>query len=146
MLEKVMFVGRATVEATPGWADWSLISITEPANIKDEQVPLNVMAGWHAVERTAFFDVESDSANYPFMQMKDAIKIVQFVHQQAPLVSGMMVHCKAGISRSSAVAKWISQTYDLPFNHAYNRYNKHVFMLLNQANEILKGRIQQPDC
>ncbi len=57
------------------------------------------------------------------MTMEDAHAIVNFVHQVA---EGIVVHCRAGISRSAAVSKWIAETYQLPFDHDYQHYNKLV--------------------
>ena len=129
-----MFVGRATVETIPGWSDWALISITEPSSNNVEQVVTTVLDGWDSVHRTAFFDVEKDSPDYPAMKFEDAVRIVEFVQNHASKVTGFMVNCKAGISRSAAVAKWVALTYELPFDHHYDRYNWHVYKLLNIAH------------
>lgn len=129
-----MFVGRATVETIPGWSDWALISITEPSSDDVSRVATTVLDGWKSVHRTAFFDVDKDGLDYPAMQFEDAVKIVDFVHKHASKVNGFMLNCKAGISRSAAVAKWIALTYELPFNHHYDRYNWHVYKLLNIAH------------
>jgi protein-tyrosine phosphatase len=132
MINKTIFVGRATAETTHGWHNWAIISITEPG-LNDAA---KLLSGWHSVLRCEFFDFEAEMAQRPFMLMtnKEAEAIVEFVHAAAPNVEGILIHCKAGISRSAAVAKWIAQAYQLPFNHEYDRYNKHVFNLLIDAN------------
>jgi protein-tyrosine phosphatase len=74
------------------------------------------------------------------MSATHALDIVDFVHTIAPHVEGIMVHCKGGVSRSAAVAKWIANTFKLPFNHDYTAYNKYVYHQLNEANEQRKRR------
>lgn len=140
-LQKVMFVGRATAETTYGWDNWAMISITEPV-IRDQEKSneAKLLGDWQAVHRTAFFDIAVEQFPYPLMEMEDARKIVEFVHVNAKNVEGIMVHCKAGISRSAAVAKWIALSYDLPFNHDYQHYNFHVYQLLNNANTEYKHK------
>jgi len=73
------------------------------------------------------------------MTPQHALEIVNFVQAIAPNVEGIMVHCKAGISRSAAVAKWIAEIYQLPFNHAYDYYNKHVYKMLSEASKKKPG-------
>ena len=132
MIKKVMFVGRATAETTPGWSDWAIISISEPDSASGEA---KLMGEWHSVHRLDFHDIETEipGKNYLLMTQSQRKQIVDFVHKVAPEVQGIVVHCPAGISRSAAVAKWIAEVYDLPFNHEYDRFNKHVYNLLVEA-------------
>jgi predicted protein tyrosine phosphatase len=139
-LQKVMFVGRATAETTYGWDNWAIISITEPATHHTEANEAKLMDGWQLVHRSAFFDLVEERWPYSLMTYEDAFQIVNFVNKNAKKVEGIMVHCKAGISRSAAVAKWISLVYDLPFNHEYEHYNWHVYKLLNNMHDVLESR------
>ena len=75
-------------------------------------------------------DVEG---SYSLMTHEQAQAIVDFVREVAPNVNGIMVHCRAGISRSAAVVKWISGEYQLPFNINYEKYNAFVYRLLKLA-------------
>ena len=59
---------------------------------------------------------------------------VEFVRLVAPNVEGILVHCKAGISRSAAVAKWICERFDLPFSDRYTQFNQHVYTMLVTAD------------
>jgi hypothetical protein len=131
MLNKVMFVGRATAENTAGLEHWAIISITEPDSIPGEA---QLLAGWHAIHRVAFHDIDRTSIGYQLMTIEDAQSIVEFVHAHAENVEGFVVHCKAGISRSAGVAKWIAHAFDLPFNHDYALYNHYVYSLLLNVN------------
>lgn len=138
MLNKVMFVNRNTAENTTGFEDWALISITEPGSTK-----ANLIAGWCAVHRSEFDDAIPQhglSKSTTLITEDHAMHIVDFVYSIAPHAKGVMVHCKGGVSRSAAVAKWIAITFNLPFNHNYKEYNKYVYHQLNEANERKKRR------
>jgi predicted protein tyrosine phosphatase len=129
-----MFVGRHAVETCGPWSNWAVISIGEP-NASDGDP--KVADGWHAVLRLSFHDVTPDShaldSGYTFMTDEDAARIVDFVRKVAPDVDGILVHCRAGISRSAAVAKWICGQYRIPFNRDYDKWNAHVYKLLCEA-------------
>ena len=100
------------------------------------------MPGWHSICRVHFHDVDPAipcGEPHTLMNEADAMKIAQFVREVAPGVDGILVHCKAGVSRSAAVAKWIARQFDVPFNHKYDRYNKYVFdMLIKTDKQRLK--------
>lgn len=133
MIKRIIFVSRTAAENTHGWDDWAMISITEP-----DHTPARLLHGWYAVHRSAFHDTEPQKAlSDSTVALTDdhAIEIVDFVHAMAPQVEGVMVHCKGGISRSAAVAKRIAETYNLPFNHQHDSYNRHVYQQLVEANE-----------
>lgn len=134
MVTKVIFVGRATAETIPGWGDWAVVSITEPGFPGEAKL----MPGWHSICRVHFHDVDPVipcGEPHKLMNEQDALKITQFVREVAPGVDGILVHCKAGVSRSAAVAKWISKQFDVPFNHRYDRYNKYVYDMLIKADQ-----------
>ena len=134
MVTKVIFVGRSTAETTPGWQDWAVVSITEPGFPGEAKL----MPGWNSVCRVHFHDVDPAipcGEPHTLMNEQDAMKITQFVREVAPGVDGILVHCKAGVSRSAAVAKWIARQFDVPFNHTYDRYNKYVYNMLIKADK-----------
>lgn len=139
MINSTKFVSRVIAEITPGQNSMAMISITEPftafgiAKLKD---------GWHSVLRLEFHDIEIPvfDAPYVMMTMEDAHAIIDFVHQVSPNVESIVVHCRAGISRSAAVSKWIAETYQLPFDHDYQHYNKHVYQLLSEVGKQFKSK------
>lgn len=135
MVTKVIFVSRPTAENTPGWKDWAVISISEPGFPGEAKL----MRGWHAICRVHFDDVDPAipcGEPHQLMNEADALKITQFVRKVAPHVDGILVHCKAGVSRSAAVAKWISRQFNVQFNHKYERHNKHVYNMLVKADKL----------
>ena len=136
-LNKVMSVGRYSAETCGPWSDFALIRIVES---DASEGYANIQDGWHDVLRLSFHDIlpstpDVDSA-YILMRDEDAKAIVDFVRNVAPNVDGIIVHCKAGISRSAAVAKWICGEHSVPFNTLYNKYNEFIYrMLILAANE-----------
>lgn len=125
-----MFVGRYSAETCGPWEDWAVISLTEPYSA-DGQAKL--ADGWHSVLRVEFHDITEEEEPYELMSSDHAKQIVDFVRRVAPEVEGIIVHCRAGISRSAAVAKWICGQYRIPFSRRYDKWNKHVYELLCKA-------------
>jgi predicted protein tyrosine phosphatase len=138
MASKVIFVGRATAETIGPFHDWAMISIGEPD--ASNGLP-DIKPGWHSIHKTVFHDIDPEHGSpkgiepsvYQAMTIEDARKIVAFVDNDARLADVIVVHCRAGISRSAAVAKWIARDYGLKFDHKYNKINMHVFRLMDEA-------------
>jgi len=59
-----------------------------------------------------------------------AREIIDFVELNKNNMSVLWINCVAGVSRSAACAKFISEKYDLPFNHNYSLYNRYVYSTL----------------
>jgi hypothetical protein len=133
---KVMFVGRNAVENCQPWPDFAVISLNDSVSSDGEA---KIPDGWHSILRLSFDDVTEKTDPMgeflTFMSAEDADRIVEFVHQVAPEVEGIIVHCRAGVSRSAAVAKWISGQFRIPFNRHYTKYNHHVYQLLIEAGQ-----------
>ena len=137
-MRNVIFTNKGTAENNMGMPNWAVVSISDFTEAKIKQ-------GWFAVHYSYFHDVDpAKPCDEPHILMneKHAIDIVDYVYSVEPHIDLMLVHCKAGISRSAAVAKWIAETFDLPFNHDYSSYNKHVYRQLIEANERRNRRPQ----
>lgn len=139
MLKRLMFVSRTAAENMPGWESGAIISITEP-----DAGQAKLMQGWYVIHRAMFHDIDAPrpGESHTLMSAQHAAEIVDFVHSVSPHIKTIVVHCKGGISRSAAVAKWIAEAYNLPFNHTYGLYNMHVYRQLIEANERRKRRPQ----
>lgn len=136
MIKHVIFVSREEAENKMKRPDWAVVSITEP---NGPNGPARLMPGWFAIHRTEFHDIEPNltyDQPYELMNIEHANKIVDFVETVAPNVQGIMVHCRAGVSRSAAVAKWIADRYELPFDHDYGYYNMHVYKMLHHVQKV----------
>ena len=136
MMKKVMFVGRYSAETCGPWTDFALISLNEPHAVDGNA---KIRKGWHDVLRLSFQDITPDTIDpenyYTLANDDQAQQIVDFVRKVAPNVEGIIVHCRAGVSRSAAVAKWICGQYRIPFNSRYDKYNDFLYRLL-----ILAGK------
>ncbi len=132
-LRQVVFMGRIEAEKESSRSNWAVISITEP-----DTEPAHLKTGWHAVLRQEFHDVDYSDASDPYTLFSEhqARELVTFLTKvEAEGVEGILVHCKAGISRSAAVARWIAFGYGLPFVENYSLYNRHIFRLLIQVEK-----------
>lgn len=135
-MKTVMFTNQNTAENNFGQPDWAVISITDLDDAKIKQ-------GWYAVHRSKFCDIDMKHAEHEremLMTNDQATEIVDFVYAVAPHIEGMLVHCRGGVSRSAAVAKWVAEAFNLKFNHQYSLYNQHVFSQLVNAHELRKMR------
>lgn len=121
------------------------------------------LAGWRSVLSLDFEDVSEESqghspgswplepepSDWPGLcvgagerppALADARKIVSFVrtHHQAQEPLHLVVHCRAGISRSAAVASWVSSVLWVPLTLPPDRdtdyANKRVLRLLDIAD------------
>ena len=139
-MQKVTFLNRAAAEQKVVTVSSAIISITQP-----NTSPANLQSGWYRVLPIQFDDtnpevIQRKERKIPriAMTLANAMTIVKFVHQTAPNIEEMIVHCQGGISRSAAVAKWIAEAYDLPFDHDYDLFNPYVYQLLKEANKRVK--------
>ena len=127
-LKNVVFSSRRDAESQQGAKDWAVISITEPF-----RYPAQLKDGWHSILRLEFHDIENESWPQTLFSKQHACAIVAFAHKaNAGTCEGILVHCRAGISRSSAVAKWIAEKFELPFDHNYQLCNHRVYCMLRE--------------
>lgn len=140
MIKRVMFVSRNAIENLSGdWSDFALVSIIEPnavgiGQIDDKAFKFSNFYHFHDVEPGR----NDDDEFIVEMDARHALSMVSFLAKIENDVDGILVNCRAGISRSAAVAKWICESRGLPFNQAYGQYNRHVFKLLKEADESWK--------
>ncbi len=125
-IKQVVFVNRCDAESRIGNRDWVAISISDPFSD-----PPTLEGGWQSVLRLRFSDIEKEDKPSVMFSARDAQSIIDFVWRANEAgVENILVHCKAGVSRSAAVAKWIAGEYHLPFDHDYFLYNRHIYSTL----------------
>lgn len=128
MLKQVVFYSQAYAEAQQALSNWAVISITAP-----NEPEASLQPGWASILRLEFADTDNAAEVEVAFNDVHARTVVDFVRGLDPQVQGIFVHCYAGISRSAAVAKFIADTYELPFPEKYASYNKLIYRRLNQV-------------
>lgn len=101
-----------------------IISITDPGEFA------NLQDGWDDVLRLQFNDIDFQILDYTLFSDKQAEYIKNFLYNNSDF-DLCVVHCYAGISRSAAVAKYISERFNLYYPKNYALYNKFVYAKLN---------------
>jgi predicted protein tyrosine phosphatase len=133
-LRTVLFCSQKVAQARPAWSGWAVISVTSAI-----ASPADLQEGWAHILRLAFDDIDIHEEPYILFseqQARNVIKFAAMCHSEG--IEGILVHCAAGISRSAAIAKWIADRYQLPFNDNYMLYNKHVHTTLREEH-MLEG-------
>ena len=112
-----------------------LISIATPDWV-DEPYPEPKLTNWanNVVAKVRFHDSDPkkwDSDKFIHMNRLDAHKILAITRLNRE--KDVYVHCWAGQSRSNAVARFLSYTFDYTLGHcaAENLMNMHVFRTLS---------------
>jgi predicted protein tyrosine phosphatase len=134
-IKHVIFASQHSACERPAWRNWAVISITD-LNFAD--APLQ--EDWLDVLRLKFDDIsEMDHDGYVRMDELQAHAIIEFARRmhEDERCEGILVHCWAGVSRSAAVAKWISEKYGLPFPKDYEYANQHVYKLLRAEHSLV---------
>ncbi len=91
---------------------------------------------WVELLMLEFHDIDPSHCSEGWVQQwtlfDDAMadRILEILERTKDTAGVYAVHCEAGISRSAAVAKFISQFFNLSFPETYSLYNKHVFSVL----------------
>ena len=62
--------------------------------------------------RLKFYDTDFEMGSYPAMTSTDAVEILEFVEKTKNKVDYFVIHCNAGISRSSGIAAALSLIYN----------------------------------
>lgn len=128
-LQQVVYISRREAEIRVGSADWAIISISDPMHY-----PAMLKGGWHSILRLEFSDIEQPGKFKVLFSADDARAIRAFVHHADENgCIGMLVHCKAGISRSAAIAKWITEEFNLTCDYSFDGHNHHIYSMLSDA-------------
>jgi len=59
-----------------------------------------------------FYDVDFETELFPAITTEDAVKIIEFVEKNKNRVEFFVVHCNAGVSRSSGITAALSLIYN----------------------------------
>ena len=98
-------MSRIAAENIVGWNDWAVISICEP-DVDFGEAKLD--ESWFSIQCVHLNDTLPNiqyGEQHVLIADNHAKTFVDFVKAVAPKVEGIVVNCKAGISRSAAVVK-----------------------------------------
>lgn len=141
MIKQIKFISKAAAETIHPVPANAMISIVEPMEER------TVREGWDNLLKLEFHDTSISHSEhstelghwsllpvakgeYVYFNDNQAKLIINFVEALPLYVETLFVHCHAGISRSAAVAKFLTEIYNLEFDSTYDRYNKHVYKTL----------------
>ncbi len=141
MFRAVKYISRQVAESLPSEANVVMVSINEPGG-----EPARLMGGFAAVLRIAFWDVNTphpvtgeyngETFVYAPITREQAQEIADFLDRwQAPPDGPEMliVHCRAGVSRSAAVARFAAERYRSELAQNAELANAEVLRKLRQA-------------
>jgi hypothetical protein len=154
MITSVKFFSKEEVESMSGSATVGMISITNPVGSGPNRSPGTPAKldkeKWGALIRLEFDDVTPSISyrypNYQLMTEEQAREILDWLEEHEDDLKAIYVHCEAGISRSAAVAKFLGEIYNRPFQFLDVKYaNDHVFKLLSGEWVLRKERTRYRD-
>lgn len=126
-IKRVEFFPEHVLVRYPGNPFTGVISITEPhriARIAED--------AWGALLRLAFHDIDNPIQGYTPFNSKMAQRVFRWLTTYETKLEAIYVHCSLGISRSAAVALFLSERYKLPIDsYKYNRHNSFVYKTLH---------------
>lgn len=130
MIKGVTFLSRREAERTLGTKKLGLISIRDT-----ETEEADLVGDWGALLRLHFDDVERGWQGYCPMDESDATKILDWLDRHITHLNTLFVHCEAGISRSSSVALFIGEKYDVWVGGIEKSHpNQHVLSMLRKID------------
>ena len=141
MFRAVKYISRQAAESLRGDANVVMVSINEPGG-----EPARLMGGFAAVLRIAFWDVNTphpvtreykdESFVYTPITTQQAQEIAEFPDRWHAPPDGpelLIVHCRAGVSRSAAVARFAAERYGIELAQNAELANAEVLRKLRQA-------------
>jgi|SRR5271157_1870066 len=126
---KIYFLSQAKASKIEPNENMALISIMDGSS-----TDFNFLKKWKNVLSLTFDDVDVQIYDYILFSEEQAKMILKFIEQLPKIVDVIVVHCWAGISRSAAVAKFLSEYYHTTdFPSRYELYNKLVYSTLKKV-------------
>ena len=139
MTPRVLFISRARAEEMRPPRRSAIISIVDT-----DKHPAALKAGWHAVLRLSFDDLDPDSFPAEFgmdlggdnmirMSAEQAEQVAAFIREVTRESPRIVVHCRHGVSRTAGVAKAVSEFLGAFFPPSHDEYNVYVHRITKTA-------------
>jgi len=129
MFKEVMFLSQFVAEKVIPQSNWAIISITEPGRIA------NLHCDWRDILRLQFHDIDAVTPGLTLFSEDQAKEILTFLDRTKEKCTFLIVHCNAGISRSAAVAKFVSETFKIPMTPRSVLYSRFVYRILSSLSK-----------
>jgi predicted protein tyrosine phosphatase len=131
MIKKVYFIPQMNAERIIPDENMVIISVTNPGEFA------RLHKDWKEILRLEFDDIDNLHSYRIRFNYDHAREILKFLSRNEN-VEEIFVHCLAGISRSSAIAKFIAEKYNinefLRRYENYDLYNKWVYRTLKETD------------
>lgn len=138
MIRSVDFLSRAKAESLPPRQDIAIVSITEP-----DSSPASLPIHEDRILRLVFHDVDPYSVQEDCWRYFDeglAMRLLAFVRDlhADPAPYDLVVHCRAGISRSAAIALFVEAETGCSFSTRpfAGLANRHVLETMGQVTAL----------
>lgn len=127
---RIEFFSRKVAESIVPPENSAMISISTPG---DDLAKLHPDWLKHPVHKSVFHDIDREQDYYQCFTDVQAFAMVMFIKELKEInTSYMYVHCDAGISRSAAVALYMSEYLNLYFPSSYSHFNSLVYRKLKE--------------
>ncbi len=127
MIQRTRHYNESDLTGMAGHSQVGVISITEP----DRFVKALDESRWPFVLRLYFHDVDEPWKDRVMFTEAQADEILDWLKEHEDEMTGVYTHCAAGISRSAAVTKFISDVYGCFFDERKGAlFNRHVYRVL----------------
>jgi predicted protein tyrosine phosphatase len=124
-----VFVSQLDAEEMQAVSGWAMISITDPGC-----ADADIDEGWGAILRVKFHDIDTSMGErFELMSKSTATEIIDFLLSIKGSAKGIVVHCRAGASRSASVAAIASNLLGFELDGNAEAFNPHVFRILRRA-------------
>lgn len=134
VLGKILILQRHNAEKFKYEKPWACISISDSFSDFDAEINEENNLG---ILRLKFDDTEFPTRGVP-ISTEQADSILEFAFKIWDKVDLMLIHCNAGISRSPAVGKFLSEIYQPMFCRYFDAFyspNKLVTKVLKESLE-----------
>jgi predicted protein tyrosine phosphatase len=125
-ISQVEFVSQENAEERSPQGREGIISITTP-----DLGPARLKPGWYPVLWIEFDDLEEYESGAVLFEKAHANRILGWLDRNEDRLDRIVVHCRMGVSRSAAVARFIADRYGIEeFDREYDLFNKRVLRML----------------
>lgn len=142
-MKKVTYISRSRAQSTLPPENSVIISLHDAS-----EDPASLLDGWKDRLTLCFHDADEGTLGLTLFNQDMAKQILKFVQEHSSSAEELVVHCQMGVSRSAAVAMFLSEVLEIPCYMGdlrvsfatYKNYNKLVYRTLyNELTQAPEG-------